>query len=267
MVRRSLESVQVVVNCWGQVGGRRRVRRNQRLRVMAKHEQLKRPAYGVVKGPYSQRSVKRRIEALFLDNIGKILTRVQILEAARDPDTGKEPENWHQRLSELRTDDGYTILSWRNRGDLKVQEYLMPDTEKRPAAAKRVRPTQQTWQQVLERANHRCEWREGGQTCGLREGDVDPIGGGRVKLTPDHKRPHSIDSAADPKDPNQWQALCGRHQVMKKNYWDSSTGKLNIYAIVQAAPKSEKRAAFLFLLAYFGYTLNSDGSITKTEKG
>ena len=79
--------------------------------------------YGGFRGPYRQKSVKRRIEALFLDNLGKVLGREIILRAARDPKTKTEPENWHQRLSELRTDDGYTILSWRNRGDLKVQEY------------------------------------------------------------------------------------------------------------------------------------------------
>jgi hypothetical protein len=128
-----------------------------------------------------------------------------------------------------------------------------------------VKPARQTWQQVLERADHRCEWSEGGQRCGLREGDADPVGGGRVQLTPDHKRPHSVDPQADPKDPSQWQALCGRHQVMKKNYWDNLTGKLNTYAVVQAAPRSEKQAVFLFLLDHFGYTLNQDGSITKTE--
>jgi hypothetical protein len=76
--------------------------------------------YGKVKGPYRQESVKKRIEALFLDNIGKVLDRQQIIQVAKDPKTGEEPENWHQRLSELRTDDGYTILSWRNREDLKV---------------------------------------------------------------------------------------------------------------------------------------------------
>jgi len=85
-----------------------------------------RKLYGKPKGPYRQKSVKKRIEAIFLDNLGKVLTREQIIEAATDPDSGRQPENWHQRLSELRTDDGYTILSWRNRGDLKVQEYLMP---------------------------------------------------------------------------------------------------------------------------------------------
>ena len=97
--------------------------------------------YGKFKGPYRQKSVKKRIEALFLDNLGKVLGHEIILRAARDPKTKADPENWHQRLSELRTDDRYTILSWRNRGDLKVQEYLMPDATKRRMAGKRVRPT------------------------------------------------------------------------------------------------------------------------------
>lgn len=66
--------------------------------------------YGKVKKKYKQSSIKQRIEALFLDNIGKIITREQILSVATDPITRKQPENWHQRLSELRTDDGYTIL-------------------------------------------------------------------------------------------------------------------------------------------------------------
>ena len=144
--------------------------------------------YAEVKGPYLQKSIRKRIEAFFLDNIGKVATREQILEVSKNPDTGIEPENWHQRLSELRTDDGYTILSWRNRGDLKMQEYLMPTHEKRPNAGKRVKLESSTWSKVLRRANYSCEWKEGGIACGLKEGDTDPIGGGTVKLTPDHKK-------------------------------------------------------------------------------
>lgn len=223
--------------------------------------------YGQVKGPYKQKSVKRRIEALFLDNIGKVLTRDQIIEAARDPETLKEPENWHQRLSELRTDDGYTILSWRNRGDLKVQEYLMPTAEKRPRAGRRIKPTKETWKKVLERAGHACEWEEGGQRCGLREGDSDPIGGGKVKLTPDHKMPHSANPNPDPTNPEHWQALCGRHQVMKRNYWDTLTGKLNVYAIVQSASREEKQKVFEFLLDYFGYVKDNEGVLRRRVDG
>jgi len=219
--------------------------------------------YGKVEKQYNQSSIKQRIEALFLDNIGKIITREQILEVATDPITGKQPENWHQRLSELRTDDGYTILSWRNRGWLRVEEYLMISSDKRLQAGKRVRPTKLTWEKVLIEANHCCEWKEDGKLCGLKENEIDPIGGGKVKLTPDHKKPHSINPESDPTDSEQWQALCGRHQVMKKNYWDSSTGKMNVYAIIQSATTIEKEIVFKFLLDHFGYIVDENGIITK----
>jgi hypothetical protein len=222
--------------------------------------------YGKVKGPYRQKSVKKRIEALFLENVGKILSREQIIQAATDSLTKRQPENWHQRLSELRTDDGYTILSWRNRGDLKVQEYVMPHVQKRKAAGKRVRPTDSTWLAVIEKANYSCEWNEGKEVCGLKEGEIDPVGGGRVKLTPDHKNPHSINPATDSRDPSQWQALCGRHQVTKKNYWDNATGKLNAYAIIQHASVKEKRKILDFLLTYFGYQMTKGGQILREKK-
>jgi hypothetical protein len=188
---------------------------------------------------------------LFLDNIGKIVTKEQIIEVARDPETGTDPENWHQRLSELRTDDGYTVLSWRNRGDLRVSEYLMPSLEKRKRSGRRRKISPATWRRVTERADNRCEWSDGDTVCGLRDGDIDPVSGGTVRLTPDHKSPHSKNADIDPEDPNQWQALCGRHQVMKKNFWDHTTGWLNVYAIVQAAPESEKRRVYEFLKRYF----------------
>ena len=214
--------------------------------------------YAVIRGPYKQKSVRARIEAFFLDNIGKIATREQIREVATNPNTGIIPENWHQRLSELRTDYGYTILTWRNRGDLKVSEYLMPTTEKRQGAGKRLRPTATTWQIVLKAANYRCDWNEGGIACNLRDGEIDPVGGGTVRLSPDHREPHSINAITDPNDPQKWRPLCGRHQVMKKNYWDDSTGWLNVYAIVQAASESEKREVFAFLKAYFGEISSKD---------
>ena len=44
---------------------------------------------------------------------------------------------------------------------------------------------------------------------------------------------------------------------MKKNFWDDSTGKINVYAIVQAASEREKRIVFSFLIDYFGYQINN----------
>ena len=203
-----------------------------------------------VVGKYAQKSIVERIEAFFLENVGRIATNAQIQQVARDPRTGVEPENWHQRLSELRTNSGYTIFSKRDDQSLRVGEYVLVSSGKRSGAGKRVNCSESTWKRVLERARNACEWEEGGR-CLLEEGSIDPVGGGRVRLTADHLTPHSIKSAVDPDDPNQWRALCGRHQVMKKNYWDNRTGKLNVIAIIQAASVADKKRAYIFLRDYF----------------
>ena len=163
-------------------------------------------------------------------------------------------------MSELRTDAGYTILSKRDGHGLGVGEYMMPDASRRSTAGRRIQPTAATWRAVLERADSCCEWAVNGSRCGLHDGDRDPVGGGTVRLQADHATPHEVNPETDPSDPSQWQALCGRHQVQKKNFWDSATGKLNVYAILQAASDREKRRAFEFLAEYFGYQV-SPGSL------
>jgi hypothetical protein len=200
---------------------------------------------------YGQRSVKDRIRAYLLDRVGEMVTSEELAEVARDPQTGKRRENWHQRLSELRVNEGYTIESWRDSARLKPGEYRLASKRRRLDAGRRLKISPATWQAVLERANFACEWAEAGETCGLRNGDIDPRGGGTVRLTPDHKRPHAVQPVIDPDDPGAWQALCGRHQIIKKNYWDHTTGKLNAYAIVQAASAAEKRRIYEFLQLYF----------------
>ena len=204
-----------------------------------------------VVGKYKQKSCIARMEAFFLENVGKIATSAQIQEVAKDPMTGKEPENWHQRLSELRVNSGYTILSKRDKPSLGVGQYILESIKKREGAGKRVICSKATWQKVLARAGNRCEWKERGETCGLENGNIDSVGGGTVQLTADHMTPHSLKSAADSEDVTQWQALCGRHQIVKRNYWDNATGKLNLQAIIQAASVKEKRAAFKTLNEYF----------------
>ena len=216
---------------------------------------MDKPKYGTLNKVYNQSSIKKRLEAFFLDNVGKIVTREMIVKVSKNPKTGKEPENWHQRLSELRTDDGYTILSKRDRVFLSVEEYVLESVNKRESAGKRVLPTKETWKAILSNSGYCCEWQDGGTVCGLKNGDIDQIGGGTVKLTPDHKQPHSINPNADSTEPNQWQALCGRHQVIKKNFWDSSSGKINTIAILQALPHSQKIIALEFLLQYLGKEL------------
>jgi hypothetical protein len=219
--------------------------------------------YGEIKGEYNYNSGQERIKQFFFDNVGKVVTTEQLQEVA-SMNHDRRYENWHQRLSELRTDKGYTILSRRDRDWLNQGEYVMPHKEQADRASKRTYIEDDTLEEVLERADYACEWPEG---CDLSDGDIDPVSGGKVELQPDHKIPHDSDKQVEPDNPDHWQALCGRHQVMKKNYWDDTTGKLNYYAIVQSAPKEEKEKIYDYLQRYFGDKAdewmeddNSDGS-------
>jgi len=199
---------------------------------------------------YNQKTIKGRLEAFFLDNLNKIVTSDQLREVAKDPTTGAEPENWSQRISDLRCVDGYTILSVRDPG-LKLGQYMMPNAEKRQNKGERLYPTKEVWEIILKRAGYGCEWIEDGIRCNLKNGEIDPIGGGTVKLTADHATPHSINAHADPTDPTKWRALCSRHQVTKKNYWDSETGKINYIGLMQAAKIDDKKGIYEFLKKYF----------------
>ncbi len=194
---------------------------------------------------YQHGSIKKRIEALFLDNLNVIVTREQIIEVATDPVTGNVPENWHQRLSELRTDDGYTILSGRDTRNLTVSEYVMPTSIRRETAKKRTAINRKIKRDLMA-VSPVCSY----PGCNLKEGDIDPIGGGTVKLQVDHKTAHNHDDMGG-NDINNYQLLCGRHNVTKKNLWDDNTGKLNTIAILQAFPEKDKRMAYEWLKNYF----------------
>lgn len=97
-------------------------------------------------------SVRQRILDLFLANVGAVVTRDQIQRAARDPKAKKVPENWHQRLSELRTDYGYNIQSNRDTQELGVSEYRLTSATPGTVAGKRVKIAPDAWTAVLERA-------------------------------------------------------------------------------------------------------------------
>lgn len=87
--------------------------------------------------------------------------------------------------------------------------------------------------EVLERANNKCEF----PGCCLKEGDIDPISGGKVKLQVDHINPHA--SFGDD-DISNYQALCPRHQVKKKNFYAGKDMKPDLRVFVNNAGKKEK---------------------------
>lgn len=192
-------------------------------------------------------NVRGRIRDFLIKKVGKVVTRQEIQLAAKDRKTGKVPENWHQRLSELRVDEGYDILSWRDREFLKPGQYLLESATPKRIPKPREYLTAAEKEALFLRDGNRCQWPE----CGLTAGAIDSTGGGTVVLTADHRAPHSLSDGQWTGTLDDWQTLCARHQQEKKNFIDDRTGRKNLRELVRAAPKEQKRLILEDLEAYF----------------
>lgn len=135
---------------------------------------------------------KRRILDYLLDNIGRVLTSDEIREAS-----GNVSE-WARRVRELRDEEGYQILTHRDRADLKPGQYQMLTDQRRPAMSRSISKETRAW--VLERNGYTC------QMCGLGAADPDPYDPSRkVRLA----LGHIIDKSLGGGDsPDNLRAVC-----------------------------------------------------------
>src|SRR5579864_5596421 len=140
----------------------------------------------------SRNGSKKRILDFLLSNIGRVIEGEEIREAS-----GNVSE-WARRVRELRDEDGYQILTHRDRRDLKPGQYLLETDKRLPTFSRSI--SKETRAYVLERNGYTC------QMCGLAAGDPDPFDSTRtVRLT----MGHIIDKSKGGKDtPDNLRAIC-----------------------------------------------------------
>lgn len=178
---------------------------------------------------------KALILAYFLENIGKVLDSRDIQAAS-----GGAVE-WARRVRELRDEEGYQILSHKDRADLKPGQYLLETDHRVPAFKREV--SKETRAYVLERNGYTC------QMCGLAAGDPDPFNPSRtVRLT----MGHIVDKSKGGDDSRQnLRAICTNCNEGLQNTAPPKPSQVHLLSQIRRATIDDQRAVLNWLLQKF----------------
>src|SRR6266704_4977497 len=125
---------------------------------------------------------KKRIRQFFLANVGKVVTSIQIRDAA-----GPGVSEWARRVRELREDEGWPILTHNDDASLRPGQYVLKEIPKETSSVKFGRGMSARLRaEVLDRNGFTC------QMCGLTPGDIDPATGRKVRLHIGHIKDKSL---------------------------------------------------------------------------
>lgn len=101
-----------------------------------------------------------KLRAHFLANIGRVMSSKELQTVADNQ------SEWARRVRELRTEEGYLILTHNDRSDLKPGQYLLEDPKPKPAFERAI--SKETRAYVLDRNGFTC------QMCGAVAGEPHP---------------------------------------------------------------------------------------------
>jgi hypothetical protein len=178
---------------------------------------------------------KQKILSYLLDNVGEVVEAKDIQIAS-----GGAVE-WARRVRELRNEEGYQILSHKDRSDLKPGQYLLETTKRLPAFKRGVSKETRAW--VLERNGYTC------QMCGNAAGDPDPFVEGRtVRLTIGH----ILDKSKGGDDtPSNLRAVCTSCNEGLANTALQKPDRIHLLAQVRRATIDDQKALLKWLLTKF----------------
>ena len=133
-----------------------------------------------------------KLRAHFLANIGRVMDSVELRAVAENQ------SEWARRVRELRTEEGYLILTHNDRSELKPGQYLLETAKPQPAFERAI--SKETRAYVLDRNGFTC------QMCGAVAGESHPYD--TTRKTRLHLG-HVIDkSVGGTDDPSNLRAIC-----------------------------------------------------------
>jgi hypothetical protein len=110
--------------------------------------------------PKMRSGARSKLRAHFLGNLGRIMDSDELRVVA-----GNQSE-WARRVRELRTEEGYQILTHNDRSELKPGQYLLESPKPQPAFERAI--SKETRAYVLDRNGFTC------QMCGAVAGEAHP---------------------------------------------------------------------------------------------
>ncbi len=118
-------------------------------------------------------SARDSIRIFLLENLHRVIEGSELREVS-----GGISE-WARRVRELRDEQGYEILTHKDRADLKPGQYMLLTAKRRPILDRTI--SKELRARVLERNGFTC------QACGAAAGDPDPFHPDRtIQLTIGH---------------------------------------------------------------------------------
>ncbi len=178
---------------------------------------------------------KKKILDFLLLNVGRVIQGKEIFAASEGA------SEWARRVRELRDEEGYCILTNKDRADLKQGEYLLETTKRRPALPREI--SKETRAYVLERNGYTC------QMCGLAAGDKDPFHQGRtIRLAMGHILDKSKGGADTPQN---LRAVCSNCNEGLQNTAPPKPDQIHLLAQLRRATIGDQLAVLVWLEGKF----------------
>lgn len=178
---------------------------------------------------------KKLILEFLLRNVGRVIDSKELQKAS-----GWAAE-WGRRLRELRDEEGYPILSHKDRADLKPGQYMLESIMRRPAFQRGI--SKETRAYVYERNGYTC------QMCGIAAGDADPYSATRtIRLT----LGHITDKSKGGDDtPGNLRAVCTNCNEGLQNAGPPKPDRIMLLSHIRRATIDDQRAVLEWLMMKF----------------